>query len=86
MKVKVINVRLMRIEEVEFEIQRMAKNSVLCKDLKGNVEFIVEHHTDEFYIHRNVFNKLNEPQSLFTLVLRETCGIKTVWLARTSTM
>lgn len=48
-----------RIETFEFEIVKMARNSLICKPHGGFLSSLVDKDMNYFFIHRNVFNSLN---------------------------
>lgn len=77
---------LPRIDTLEFEIVKMAKNSVMCKTESSLLSYLADHPADTFFIHRNVFNSLNN-NSICQIIEKDfgVCG-RSIWLSTFKTM
>lgn len=77
---------LPRIDTLEFEIVKMAKNSVMCKTESSLLSYLADHPADTFFIHRNVFNSLNN-NSICQVIEKDfgVCG-RSIWLSTFKTM
>lgn len=77
---------LPRIDTLEFEIVKMAKNSVMCKTESSLLSYLADHPADTFFIHRNVFNSLNN-NSICQIIEKNfgVCG-RSIWLSTFKTM
>ena len=75
-----------RIDTLEFEIVKMAKNSVMCKTESSLLSYLVDHPAEYFFIHRNVFNRLND-KSICQIIEKDfgARGIG-IWLATFKSM
>lgn len=75
-----------RIDTLEFEIVKMAKNSVMCKTESSLLSYLADHPADTFFIHRNVFNSLND-KSICQVIEKDfgVCG-RSIWLSTFKTM
>lgn len=76
-----------RTETLEFDIVKMAKNSVICKAQGSFLSYLVSDKDAEyFFIHRNVFNKLSD-KSICQIVEKDFgVGGRGLWLATFKTM
>lgn len=76
-----------RTETLEFEIVKLAKNSVMCKAQGSFLNYLVSDKDAEyFFIHRNVFNKLSD-NSICQIIDKDFgVGGKALWLATFKTM
>ena len=77
---------LPRIDTLEFEIVKMAKNSVICKTESSLLSYLADHPADTFFIHRNVFNSLTN-NSICQIIEKDfgVCG-RSIWLSTFKTM
>lgn len=77
---------LPRIDTLEFEIVKMVKNSVMCKTESSLLSYLADHPADTFFIHRNVFNSLNN-NSICQIIEKDfgVCG-RSIWLSTFKTM
>lgn len=75
-----------RIDTLEFEIVKMTKNSVMCKTESSLLSYLADHPADTFFIHRNVFNSLND-KSICQVIEKDfgVCG-RSIWLSTFKTM
>lgn len=75
-----------RTETLEFEIVKMAKNSVICKTESSLLSYLADHPADTFFIHRNVFNSLTN-NSICQVIEKDfgVCG-RSIWLSTFKTM
>lgn len=77
---------LPRIDTLEFEIVKMAKNSVMCKTESSLLSYLADHPADTFFIHRNVFNSLNN-NSICQIIEKDFgVGGRSIWLSTFKTM
>ena len=75
-----------RIDTLEFEIVKMTKNSVMCKTGASFLSYLVDHPADTFFIHRNIFNSLND-KSICQIIEKDFgAGGIGIWLATFKTM
>lgn len=75
-----------RTETLEFDIVKMAKNSVMCKTESSLLSYLADHPADTFFIHRNVFNSLTN-NSICQVIEKDfgVCG-RSIWLSTFKTM
>lgn len=75
-----------RTETLEFDIVKMAKNSVICKTESSLLSYLADHPADTFFIHRNVFNSLTN-NSICQIVEKDFgVGGRSIWLSTFKTM
>jgi len=89
MKVKVLyfDREVPHVEVLEFDIFKMAKNSMMCKAHGRFSKYLVfDKEIEYFFIHRNVFNSLND-KSICQIIEKDFgAGGRGVWLATFKTM
>lgn len=75
------------VDTLEFEVVKLAKNSVMCKAHGSFLNYLVSDKDAEyFFIHRNVFNKLSD-NSICQIIDKDFgVGGKALWLATFKTM
>lgn len=76
-----------RVDTLEFDIVKLAKNSVMCKAHGSFLNYLVsDKDADTFFIHRNVFNKLSD-KSICQITEKDFgVGGQSIWLATFKTM
>ena len=72
---------LPRIDTLEFEIVKMAKNSVICRTESSLLSYLADHPADTFFIHRNVFNSLTNNSICQVIEKDFGVGGKSIWLS-----
>lgn len=77
---------LPRIDTLEFEIVKMAKNSVICKTESSLLSYLADHPADTFFIHRNVFNSLTNNSICQVIEKDFGVGGRSIWLSTFKTM
>ena len=75
-----------RINTLEFEIVKMAKNSVICKTESSLLSYLADHPADTFFIHRNVFNSLTNNSICQVIEKDFGVGGRSIWLSTFKTM
>lgn len=75
-----------RIDTLEFEIVKMAKNSVICKTESSLLSYLADHPADTFFIHRNVFNSLTNNSICQVIEKDFGVGGRSIWLSTFKTM
>lgn len=76
-----------RTETLEFDIVKMARNSMICKAHGSFLNYLAsDKDVEYFFIHRNVFNSLND-KSICQVIEKDfgVCG-RSIWLATFKTM
>lgn len=75
------------VEALEFDIVKMAKNSMMCKAHGSFLNYLVsDKEAEYFFIHRNVFNNLTD-NSICQIVEKDFgAGGRSIWLATFKTM
>lgn len=88
MKVKVLyfDSEVPRTETLEFEIVKMAQNSVMCKTESSLLSYLVDHQAEGFFIHRNVFNSLTDKSICQVIEKDFGVGGRSIWLSTFKTM
>lgn len=75
-----------RIDTLEFEIVKMAKNSVICRTESSLLSYLADHPAEYFFIHRNVFNSLTD-KSICQIIEKDFgVGGRSIWLSTFKTM
>ena len=77
---------LPRTETLEFDIVKMAKNSVMCKTESSLLSYLADHPADTFFIHRNVFNSLTNNSICQVIEKDFGVGGRSIWLSTFKTM
>ena len=75
-----------RIDTLEFEIVKMAKNSVICRTESSLLSYLADHPADTFFIHRNVFNSLTNNSICQVIEKDFGVGGRSIWLSTFKTM
>ena len=75
-----------RIDTLEFEIVKIAKNSVICKTESSLLSYLADHPADTFFIHRNVFNSLTNNSICQVIEKDFGVGGRSIWLSTFKTM
>lgn len=75
-----------RIDTLEFEIVKMAQNSVMCKTESSLLSYLADHPAEYFFIHRNVFNSLTDKSICQVIEKDFGVGGRSIWLSTFKTM
>lgn len=89
MKVQVLyfDREIPRIETLEFDIVKMSRNSIMCKAHGSFLNYLVsDKDVDTFFIHRNIFNSLNDKSVCQIVEKNFGAGGRSIWLATFKTM